>query len=174
MINTILHKKAHLILFIFNMILLLTGWVMTSYAFTRLPAAIPLWLPFSGQPAIFFKKSFLFFIYPSVQTLFFVVFLLMAHIFINRENLPALYKEASLETQKKILLLEKEFVLLVLIFFNLVFIHIQRSLILLAHGLETGISPLYFYSLFGIILLLIPYFQMRRKTILMVSDNDMP
>ena len=57
----------------------------------------------------------------------------------------------------------KEMVFLILIFFNLIFIHIQRSLILLARGVERGVSELYFYSLFGIILALIPVYQIRAK-----------
>jgi hypothetical protein len=57
--------------------------------------------------------------------------------------------------------LQKEFILLVLIFFQLIFIHIQRSLILMAHGVEQGIRPFYFYSVFGIILILIPYYRLR-------------
>jgi hypothetical protein len=59
--------------------------------------------------------------------------------------------------------LQMEIVLLACIFFQLIFIHIQRSLILLAHGVEEGIRPLYFYSVFAMILLLIPYYYMRLK-----------
>jgi hypothetical protein len=59
--------------------------------------------------------------------------------------------------------LMKEMVFLVLIFFNLIFIHLQRSLILLAYGVERGVRELYFYSLFGIILALIPIYQIRAR-----------
>jgi len=48
----------------------------------------------------------------------------------------------------------------------LIFIHLQRSLILLAHGVEKGVRELYFYSLFGIILALIPVYQIRAKIML--------
>jgi len=54
---------------------------------------------------------------------------------------------------------------LVSIFFQLIFIHIQRSLILLAHGIEKGIRPIYFYSVVGFILVLIPYYRMRLKAL---------
>jgi hypothetical protein len=55
----------------------------------------------------------------------------------------------------------KEYVYLTLIFINLIFIHVQRSLILVARQVEKGVDRFYFYSLFGIILILIPYFRMR-------------
>jgi len=57
--------------------------------------------------------------------------------------------------------LKKEFVLLELIFFNLIFIHIQRSLIWLAHELSVGVNKFYFFSLIMITLLLIPYYRLR-------------
>lgn len=57
--------------------------------------------------------------------------------------------------------LKKEMVWLLMIFFNLVFIHIQRSLIWLSHGLSFGVNKFYFFSLIVIILLLIPYYRFR-------------
>jgi len=61
--------------------------------------------------------------------------------------------------------LKKELVLLLMIFFNLVFIHIQRSLIWLAHGRGTGVNKFYFFSLLVIILLLLPYYRFTRNLI---------
>ncbi|MGQ9801674.1 MAG: hypothetical protein ACUVRL_08435 [Candidatus Saccharicenans sp.] len=61
--------------------------------------------------------------------------------------------------------LKKELVLLLMIFFNLIFIHIQRSLIWLAHGPSAGVNKFYFFSLIIIILLLIPYYRFRRTLI---------
>jgi hypothetical protein len=55
----------------------------------------------------------------------------------------------------------KEYAYLTLIFFNLIFIHIQKSLILVAHQVALGIDKYYFYLLFGIILVLIPYYRIR-------------
>ena len=57
----------------------------------------------------------------------------------------------------------KEYVYLTMIFINLIFIHVQRSIILVAHQTEKSVDKLYFYSLFGIILILIPYFRMRER-----------
>jgi hypothetical protein len=49
------------------------------------------------------------------------------------------------------------------IFVQLIFIHAQRTIIYLAHGVEKGFNPVYFYALFLIILALIPYFRLRMK-----------
>jgi|GEM_PF-362242 len=65
--------------------------------------------------------------------------------------------------------LKKELILLLLIFFNLIFIHIQRSLIWLAHGLSAGVNKFYFFSLIIIILLLLPYYRFRRRLVIRLS-----
>lgn len=57
----------------------------------------------------------------------------------------------------------KEYMFLTLIFINLIFIHVQRSIILVARQIERGVDKFYFYSLFGIILILIPYYRLRIK-----------
>ncbi len=129
---------------------------MALYAYARLPSQMPLWLNFFGQEPILSNKSPFFFIYIVAQTFLFVVFLSAVQIKHRREK--------SIQSPR-IQSLQKEIVLLVSIFFQLIFIHIQRSLILLAHGVEKGIRPFYFYSVFGIILILIPYYHMRLRTL---------
>ena len=147
---------VHKILLSFNLILLAISWVMAFYAYARLPARMPLWLNFFGQEPIISDKSPVFFIYVSVQTLLFAVFLYVLRVKRLRGR----------STQSpSVLSLQKEIVLLVSIFFQLIFIHVQRSLILLAHGVEKGIRPYYFYSVIGIILILIPYYRMRLKAL---------
>jgi hypothetical protein len=131
---------------------------MAFYAYARLPASMPLWLNFFGQDPIISDKSPAFFIYVSVQTLLFVVFLYVIQVKHR--------KDRSIQSPA-VQNLQKEIVLLVLIFFQLVFIHVQRSLILLAHGVEKGIRPYYFYSVICIILILIPYYRMRLKALRM-------
>lgn len=69
--------------------------------------------------------------------------------------------EISPGLQAALLNLKTEMVWLLMIFFNLVFIHVQRSLIWLAHGLSFGVNKFYFFSLIVIILLLIPYYRFR-------------
>lgn len=149
-------NKVHGLLLSFNLILLGLSWIMAFYAYARLPSRMPLWLNFFGQEPLISNKSPLFFIYVFVQTFIFVGFLSAVHITHRRKKSIQPPMEQSLQT---------EIVLLVLIFFQLIFIHIQRSLILLAHGVEKGIRPYYFYSVFGIILILIPYYHMRLKAL---------
>ncbi len=162
-----MRKKIFPFLFIANMLLLCLTWIMAFYAFPRLPSRIPLWISFLGQPVMLSNKSLLFFIYPFAQTGFFLIFWRLSMFRLEGEKRTEqsflnLYQDKlPLYTQ-----LKKEFVLLVLIFFNLIFIHLQRSIILLAHKIEKGISGYYFYSLFGIILILIPYYRIRKKLIL--------
>lgn len=124
---------------------------MVIVAYPKLPQKIPLWLDFFNQQHIMVKKSPLFFLYILAQTLFFILLFYLARKISSRIKV-------SLEAE-----ILKEYVYLSLIFFNLIFIHVQRSLILVAHQVERGVDKLYFYSLFGIILILIPYFRMRKK-----------
>jgi len=129
---------------------------MAFYAYSRLPSRMPLWLNFFGQEPIISDKSPLFFIYVLVQTFLFVVFLSLIQI---------KHRRGKSILSPLVQSLQKEIILLVSIFFQLIFIHIQRSLILLSHGVEKGIRPYYFYSLIGFILVLIPYYRMRLKAI---------
>jgi len=124
---------------------------MAFYAYPRLPQKMPLWLNFFGQQTIMMDKSPLFFIYPLAQTLFCLFFMVAARILSSKEVIP--WKARLL----------KEYVYLSLIFFNLIFIHIHRSLIFLAHQVGKSVDKFYFYSLFGIILVLIPYYHMLEK-----------
>jgi uncharacterized membrane protein len=138
------------LLFAADILLLAMGWLSALYSYPRLPARMPLWLNFLGQDVLTTNKSPAFFIYPLAQTLFAVAFWLLSKIEYSRKALA----------EKR---LGREFCGLVLIFFNLIFIHIQTSLILLAHGKSLGINEFYFGLLLAVILMLIPYFRIRRK-----------
>jgi hypothetical protein len=129
---------------------------MAFYAYARLPVRIPLWLNFFGREPVFSDKSPVFFIYVLAQTLLLIVVLYV--IWVKHRKNRSKQSPAILSLQKEIVLLE-------MIFFQLIFIHIQRSLILLAHGVEKGIRPYYFYSVIGFILILIPYYRMRLKAL---------
>ena len=148
-----MQKKSLLILFIFNCILLVVTWVLALYSYPRLPDQMPFWINFMGQPPMLAEKSPVFFIYPIVQTLLVFLFMGIAHVLSLKE------KEIW---QKKLL---KDYVLLSLIFFNLIFIHVLSSLVLLAHQIRAGINRTYFFMTFIVILLLIPYYRMRAKLI---------
>jgi uncharacterized membrane protein len=156
-------KRILLFLTLANVLLLCVGWIMAVYAYPRLPTKIPMWINFMGHQTLFMKKSILFFIYPLVQNVFCIGFWQLSKL----KNKKRVADNLPLKSEVKILLsrLDKEYVLLVLIFFNLIFIHIQRSLILVSHGIERGVSGYYFLSLFGIILILIPYYRIRKKLI---------
>ena len=149
-------KTKIVLLFFFNLILISVSWLMACYAYPKLPVKMPLWINFLGKEPMDAEKSPFFFIYAVSQTLLVIIFLAVIHIKHRREKdrISALMHD-----------LQKEFTLLVLIFFQLIFIHIQRSLVLMAHGVEEGIRPYYFYSVFGIILILIPYYRMRLKAL---------
>ncbi len=147
-----------------NGLLLVIGWVMAFVAYPRLPESMPLWLNFSGQSVLLARRSLLFFIYPGSQTAFVILFWFLSRsAVLSRRVFKEELRAFSLAQIKAFRELKEEFVVLVLLFFNLIFIHLQRSLILLAHRLERGIDPVYFYTLFGVILILIPYYRLRSK-----------
>lgn len=154
-----MQKKSILILFLFNCILLGVTWILAIYSYPRLPDQMPFWINFMGQPPILAEKSPVFFVYPMVQTLFVLLFLGIAHFLSAREK----------ERCKQKLL--KDYVLLSLIFFNLIFIHVLSSLVLLAHQIGEGINRTYFFTIFIAILLLIPYYRMRAKFIAKEKKN---
>ena len=61
--------------------------------------------------------------------------------------------------------LRKEVAYLGLIFVNLVFIHLQTTLILVSHGLAGGINRFYFGMLLLVLVLLVPYYRIRRRVL---------
>ena len=144
-------EKKNWLLFICNIVLIATGWILAVYSYPRLPEKIPLWLSFMSQPMIWWPKSPLFFIYPAVQTVF-------AGVFIFLPNIKAVRESQNWSKSRT-----REFLYLILIFFQVVFIHIQRSLIFAAHNLQKGVDEFYFLFLFVIIILLIPFFHYREK-----------
>ena len=144
-------KKPVLLLLICNWVLLGTAAIMAFYAYPRLPQKIPLSLNFFGQQTIMTDKSPLFFVYLLAQTLFFIFFLVITRIISSKKMAP--WKAPIF----------KEYIYLTLVFFNLIFIHVQRSIILAAHRVTQGIDKYYFYLLFAIILVLIPYYRIRVK-----------
>jgi len=146
-----MRKHSTLILLVFNLILLFMSWLMSFYAYPRLPQKIPLWLNCCGQPVYLVDKSPVFFIYPFIHTLFFLGFLLLTGVFPKREKLHQNNR------------IYHEYVYLALIFFSLIFIHITRSIIFLAHNIGDGVNKFYFVALFVVLLALIPYFRFRNK-----------
>ncbi len=158
-------KISILLLLSFNVILLSVTWIMMLQAYPHLPGEIPYWLNLAGQEVIRFPKSPIIFIYPAAQSLFLPLFWLLSSRWIKKPDSPG----AGAELTEILTGLKKELVLLLMIFFNLIFIHIQRSLIWLAHGLGPGVNKIYFFSLIIIIFLLIPYYRFRRSLIIRMN-----
>lgn len=159
-----------------NILLVLAAWIAALYAYPRLPPKIPLWLNLSGGPNVLSDKSLLFFLYPLIQTLLASALLVMPNLIPTRVFLPvkarALLTASSTRFFRE---MKKEFIYLILIFVNLVFIHLQTSLIFLAHDIEQGFNKFYFVSLFAIIILLLPYYRLRLSLLIKkLEDKDNP
>jgi len=145
-------------------LLLVVSWVMSVYAYPKLPEVAALWTSLWSSDAVKGTKSAAFFVYPIAQTLFFLASLAAAKMFFSRGS--GLDSEGSLsgnDGKDRLLALKKEVASLGLIFLNLVFIHLQTSLILISHGLATGINRFYFAMLLAVLLMLIPYYRVRRQ-----------
>jgi uncharacterized membrane protein len=160
-------KKVLLLLSSAGWLLLGVSWVMSVYAYARLPQTMALWTSLWRGEAAWSEKSLIFFLYPLAQTVFFFLVLAAARILFFRK-FSFEKKEPALEEDKKEQFadLKKEVVYLALIFINLIFIHLQTSLILLSHRIGHGLNRFYFYMLVGVILILIPYYYSRGKMIL--------
>jgi len=160
-------KKSVVFLKIANGLLVVMAWVAALYVYPRLPQKIALWLSSRGQDLLKVRKSPLFFLYPLAQTLFIfgISFLVQKFYFKKRYATEKSISDDG-EKRESLLELDKEFLWLALIFINLIFIHIQTSLVFLSHGIGTGINPYYFFSILGILVMLVPYYMIRRKLFL--------
>lgn len=160
-------KISVVFLKITNWLLIVTAWVVALYAYPRLPQKIALWLHFRGRDWLTAKKSLLFFLYPLAQTLFILgVSFLVQRLYLDKRYPMEKFDAGDGEKGASLLELDKEFLWLALIFFNLIFIHLQTSVILLSRGIWTGNNPYYFYAIFGILVMLVPYHKARRKLFL--------
>jgi hypothetical protein len=175
------------VLWWFNGLLLMASWIMAFYAYPRLPARIPYWLNLAGTSLIKLAKSPFFFLYPIFQTAFVLVIWFARQNWIkkpefqelqtNNEEKPEALKKISSSIitpslLKKLQNLKKEIVLLFMIFINLIFIHLERSLIWLAHNLSAGVNKYYFFSLLIILLLLVPYYRFRRSLLIKMETKQ--
>lgn len=163
-VRVLMKEKIVFLLGVAGGILLLAGWIVAIYAYPRLPEYIPRWLDFMGGQNILVKKSLTFFFFPGVQTLFCLIFFLTAAFISRKKPSPDAEKQA-----RQILFLKKEYLFLTLIFINLVFIHLETSLIYLAYNADKGFNKLYFILICAVIVLLFPYYRARKKSIGEVS-----
>jgi len=150
-----------------NWILIAIGWVAALYAYPRLPGRMALWFNFFSRNLLQVDKSVLFFLYPLSQTLIFLgLSFFIQRFFLNKKRPGEKLAAANEIQEERSLELNREFLWLALIFVNLIFIHLQTSVIFLSHGLASRINPYYFYAIFGILVMLVPYYRMRKKLFL--------
>jgi len=145
-------------------LLLIVSWVMSVYAYHRLPAEMALWTSLWSSHSVGGAKSLAFFVYPIVQTVCFLASLVLVKVvFFRAHGLDSEGRPSRGEANGRLLGLKKEVAYLGLIFLNLVFIHLQSSLILVSHGLAEGINRFYFAVLLLVLLMLVPYYRIRRQ-----------
>ena len=158
-------KKVNVFLRLANILLIVVSWILAVYAYPRLPQEVPFSLRAFGHEIIESHKSLWFFLYPAVQTIFVIVFLWRAKGRPLGTRPPGNPAPGDNGTEEALLDLRREWLLLTLIFINLIFIHLQTSLILLSHHIGRGVNEFYFFSLIAIFLVLIPYYRVRRSLI---------
>lgn len=158
-------------------LLLAVGWGMSVYAYAHLPPEVALWKSFWVKKVLRGEKSLLFFVYPAAQTIFFLAIRFGAGaIFLRARDQGKKWRGASQEEMESRLLdLKKETLFLVLIFSSLVFIHLQTSLVLLSHRLVSGVNLFYMGMLLAVLLILIPYYAVRRRILLRseIADSEL-
>jgi hypothetical protein len=150
-------------------LLLAVAWGMSLYAYGRLPQDMALWKSLWIKDVLRAEKSILFFVYPAAQTVAFFVLRALAKAFFLRPSRARRNVEDSGregKVQERLMDLKKETVSLILIFSNLIFIHLQTSLVLLSHRLAAGVNPFYLIMLLAVLLILIPYYVIRRRLLL--------
>src|SRR4030042_4006155 len=126
-------------------LLLVVSWVMSVYAFSRLPEEGALWTSLWSSHAARIAKSLAFFVYPIVQTVCFLASLVLVKVvFFRAPGLNSEGRYSQSDGNERLLGLKREVAYLGLIFLNLVFIHLQSSLILVSHGLAEGVNRFYF------------------------------
>jgi uncharacterized membrane protein len=147
-------------------LLLGVSWVMSIYAYPRLPEKVAYWTSLWSSDAVMGTKSSAFFIYPVAQTVFFLASLVLAKtVFFSTPGLDSEGRPYSEGENKRLLGLKQEVAYLALIFLNLVFIHLQTSLILVSHRLAEGVNRFYFSVLLFVLLMMVPYYRVRRQMI---------
>jgi uncharacterized membrane protein len=150
-----------------NGILIAVTWIISGYEYGRLPRRVVSWLSLwrAGLPRV--ERSAAFFIYPVSQAVFLAAFLVLAEVYFVRApengNGPA---PGDAEKGRRLRNFKEEVVLLAAVFFNLIFIHLQTSLILLSRGAGAGINRYYALTLVAVLVILVPYYYVRRETIL--------
>jgi len=145
-------KKSVVLLLWANWVLLGVSWGMSLRAYLRLPRRMALWLSLWRPAPVVVDKSWLFFIYPVIQSVvFFGGLALAGRFFIGKSD------------GQDVANLKAEVSYLELIFVSLLFIHLQTSLILLSFGMGSGINASYMAIIVAVLVMLVPYYHIRRR-----------
>jgi uncharacterized membrane protein len=156
-----------------NLILLGVVWFVSLTAYGRLSGRMASWSSvWTGQP-VMVARSWNFFLYPLAQAAFCAAFLGLASIlFLQRLPEEGKVPPPPPETVRRIRALRTEVVYLALIFFNLIFIHLQTTRILLSYRIGPGIKRIYFVMLIVMIgFILGPYYRIRLKIVRAERDG---
>jgi hypothetical protein len=150
-----------------NWVLLGVSWGMSLYAYPRLQGEMASWPSVWQFNQAMVEKSMAFFLNPVLQTVFFFGFLaLIQKLSIRAAISPGRAEPPGDQRAGRLRGLRNEVACLALIFFNLVFIHLQTSRILVSHRLAAGINRTYFIMLFLVLIILVPYYRLRRQIVL--------
>ena len=145
-------KRSVVLLQWANWILLGVSWGMSLQAYLRLTGRMAFWLSVWRQVPVMVDKSWLFFSYPLIQTA--VVF--------GSLSLAGTYFIGRAGTQD-LANLRAEVTHLELIFVNILFIHLQTTLLLRSFGIGGGLNVSYMAIIAAVIVILVPYYQIRRR-----------
>jgi hypothetical protein len=150
-----------------NLVLLGVVWFVSISVYDRLPQRVLSWSSLWRGHPVLVERSWTFYLYPIAQVVLCAAWLGLAEIFFLRtprrggEIAPPDPAQVRREGT-----LRREVVYLALIFFNLLFIHLQTSLILLSREIGPGINRPYFVMLLAMLLFIPgPYYRMRLKAV---------
>jgi hypothetical protein len=145
-------KRSVVLLLWANWVLLGVSWGMSLRAYLRLPGRMAHWLSLWLPAPVVVDKSWLFFVYPLIQSvIFFGGLALAGRFFIGKSD------------SEDVANLKAEVSYLELIFASLLFIHLQTSLILLSFGIGKGINAFYLAVVIAVLIMLVPYYHIRRR-----------
>ncbi len=147
-------KKSVVLLLWANWVLVGVSWGMSVQTYLRLPGRMALWLSVWRETPVIVDRSWVFFIYPLIQTVVFLGGMAVAgRFFISRSD------------SEDIANLKAEVSYVELIFVSILFIHLQTSLIFISFGMGRGINQSYLGVIIAVLIMLVPYYHIRRRVL---------
>lgn len=151
-----------------DLVLLGVAWTVSLFAYGRLPEKIASWPSVWTGRLVEVERSWAFFLYPILQAVFCAAYLTLTKVLLPARR-PMAGPEGTTpdaDAQKRLRSLKREVLYLGLIFFNLIFIHLQTSRILFSVGIGAGVNRVYFTALVLMVaFILVPYYRIRRKAL---------